>query len=41
MKSLGSTERKITKDKINENIPQLEITEVIPGYCNLVNNTYQ
>ena len=29
MKLLGSTENKITKDKNSENVPHLEITEVI------------
>ena len=35
-----STENKITKDK-NENVPHLEITEVVLVYCNIVNNDYQ
>ena len=29
MKLCGSTENKITKDKIGENVPHLEITEVV------------
>ena len=29
MKLLGSTESKITKDKIGENVPHLEIKEVV------------
>ena len=29
MKLLGSTKSKITKDKIEENVPHLEITEVV------------
>ena len=29
MKSLGSTKNKITKDKDGENVPHLEITEVV------------
>ena len=41
MKLLGSTENKITKDKNGENIPHLEITEVILVHCNIVNNNYQ
>ena len=41
MKLLGSTENKITKDKNNENVPHLEITEVILVHCNIVNNDYQ
>ena len=38
MKLLGSTENKIAKDKNGENIPHLEITEVILVHCNIVNN---
>ena len=41
MKLLGSTENKITKDKISENVPHLEITEVVLVHCNIVNNNYQ
>ena len=41
MKLLGSTGNKITKDKNSENVPHLEITEVILVYCNIVNNDYQ
>ena len=41
MKLLGSTENKITKDKNGENVPHLEITEVVLVYCNIVNNDYQ
>ena len=41
MKLLGSTENKITKDKISENGPHLEITEVVLVHCNIVNNNYQ
>ena len=41
MKLLGSTENKITKDKIGENVPHLEITEVALVHCNMVNNDYQ
>ena len=41
MKILGSTENKITKDKNSENIPHLEITEVVLVYCDVVNNDYQ
>ena len=41
MKLLGSTENKITKDKISENVPHLEITEVALVHCNIVNNNYQ
>ena len=41
MKLLGSTESKITKDKSSENVPHLEIVELVLVHCNLVNNDYQ
>ena len=41
MKSLGSTESKITKDKNGETVPHLEIVELVLVHCNLVNNDYQ
>ena len=41
MKLLGSTENKITKDKNLENVPHLEIIEVVLVHCNIVNNGYQ
>ena len=41
MKLLGSTENQITKNKNDENMPHLEITEVILVNCNIVNNYYQ
>ena len=41
MNLLGSTKNKITKDKNDENVPHLEITEVILVHCNIVNNDYQ
>ena len=41
MKLLGSTENKITKNKNGENIPHLEITEVVLVHCNIINNDYQ
>ena len=41
MKLLGSTEKKITKDKNVENVPHLEITEVVLVHCNIVNNDCQ
>ena len=40
MKLLGSTENKITKDKNLENVPHLEIIEVVLVHCNIVNNDY-
>ena len=41
MKLLGSTKSKITKDENGENLPHLEITEVVLTHCNIVNNNYQ
>ena len=41
MKLLGSTKRKINKDKNGENVPHLEIAEVILAHFNIVNNDYQ
>ena len=41
MKLLGSTESKITKDKNGENVPHLEIIELVLVHCNVVNNDYQ
>ena len=41
MKLLESTKNKITKDKTGENVPHLEITEVVLVHCNIVNNEYQ
>ena len=41
MKLLGRNESKITKDKNGENVPHLEIFELVLVHCNLVNNDYQ
>ena len=41
MKLLGSNKIKITKDKNCENMPNLEITDVVLVHCNIVNNDYQ
>ena len=41
MKLLGSTNSKITKYENSENVPYLEITEVVLIHCNVVNNSYQ
>ena len=41
MELLGSTANKITKDKNGENVPHLEITEVVLIYCDILNNDYQ
>ena len=40
MKLLGSTQNKITKDKNGENVPHLEITEIVLVHCDIVNNDY-
>ena len=40
MKLLGSTNNKITKDKNGENVPHLEITEVVLVHRNIVSNDY-
>ena len=40
MKLLGSTKNKITKDKNGENVPHLEITEVVLVHHNIVSNDY-
>ena len=41
MKLLGSSESKITKYRNGENVPHLEITELVLVHCNLANNYYQ
>ena len=41
MKLVRSTKNEITKDKNGENVPHLEITEVVLVHCNIVNNDYQ
>ena len=41
MKLLGSTKSEINKDKNGENVPHLEITEVVLVHCNIVKNEYQ
>ena len=41
LKFLGSNESKITKDKYGENVPHLEITEVVLIHCNIVKSDYQ
>ena len=37
---LGSTKSKIAKYKNGENIPYLEIAEVVLIHCNVVDNSY-
>ena len=41
MKLLGSTKNKITKEENDENVPHLEIIEVLLVHCNIVDNDYQ
>ena len=41
IKLLGSTRSKISKNENGENVPNLEITEVVLANCNIVNNNYQ
>ena len=41
MRLPGSTKNKITKNENGENVPHLEITEVVLVHCNIVNNDYQ
>ena len=41
MKLLWNTKNKITKDKNGENVPHLEISEVVLVHCNIVNNDHQ
>ena len=41
MKLLRNTENKITKDKNGEDVPHLELAELVLVHCNMVNNDYQ
>ena len=41
MKLIVSTENKIANNKNVENLPHLEIPEVVLFYCNIINNDYQ
>ena len=41
MKLLGGTENKITKGKNGENVPHLEIAEVVLVHCDIVSNDYE
>ena len=38
MKLPGSTESKITKDKNGEEVPHLEVVELVIFHCNLAND---
>ena len=37
----GSTKSKINKDEKSENMPHVEIAEVVLIHCNIINNDYQ
>ena len=41
MKLIGSSESKITKGKNGDNVPHLEIKELLLIHCNIFNNGYQ
>ena len=41
MKLLGSMKSKITENRTGENVPHLEITEVVFVQCDIVSNDYQ
>ena len=41
IKLFGSTKSKITKDKKCENVPHLEVTEIVLVQCNIANIVYQ
>ena len=41
MKLFGSAESKTSKDKNGENVPHLEVFELVLIHCNLLNNDYQ
>ena len=41
MKLLGGTKSKIAKNENSENLPYLEITEVVLIHFNVVNHSYQ
>ena len=41
MKLSGSTKSKVTRNENGENVPNLEITEVVLIYCNIIDNNYQ
>ena len=41
VKLLRSTGSKITKDKYGENVPHLEVVQLVLVHCNIINNNYQ
>ena len=40
IKLLGSTKNKITKDENGENVPHLEMTDIVLVHFNIVKNKY-
>ena len=40
MKLLENNKSKITQDKTRENVPNLEIMQVVLTHCNIVKNDY-
>ena len=41
MELLGSTKTKITKDKNGEQVPYLEVVDLVIVHINIINNNYQ
>ena len=41
MKLLGNTESKITGEKNGENVPHLEVVQLVLKHCNIADNSYQ
>ena len=41
MKRVATIKNKVTNNENGENVPHLEITEVVLIHCNIVNNDYQ
>ena len=41
MKLLGNTKSRITKDENDENLPRLEILEIVLIHCNTAHNNHQ
>ena len=41
MKLFGNTKKLINKTKTGENVPSLEVTEVVLVQCNVADNQYQ
>ena len=41
MKLLGSNKSKINNNENDENVPHLQIAEVVLVHCNIVNNNHQ